>query len=331
MTIHIGRRKLIAALGGAAVAWPLVARTQPPALPVIGVLSSQSPAAVAGPLVAFHRGLNEFSYDEGQTIAIEYRWAGGQYDRLPELAIDLVRRKVAVLVALGGDPPALAANAATPTIPIVFIVGSDPVRFGLVESLNRPGGNATGINLLLTEIESKRIGLLHELVPSAAKLAMLINPKTPNAEAQKIDVQAVTGTLGLPIEILDASGDADIELAFTRLTQSKIGALLVEADPFFTARRNLIISLATQHAVPTIYALREFSDSGGLMSYGTNLADAYQKAGNYVGRILKGEKPADLPVVQLTKFELVINLRTAKALGLTVPQTLLVTADQVIE
>jgi len=331
MAFNSGRRNFITLLGGTAASWSFAARAEQPATPAIGVLSSQSAAAVERPLMAFQRGLNELGYVDGQTIAIEYRWAEGQYDRLSALATDLVRRKVAVIVALGGDPPALAAKAATATIPIVFIVGSDPVTFGLVESLNRPGGNATGVNLLLTEIESKRIGLLHELVPTATKFAMLVNPKTANAEAQIRDAQAATRALGLPMEVFNASSDADLEPGFARLTQSKIDALLVEADPYFVARRNLIISLATQHAIPTIYPLREFSDSGGLISYGTNLVEAYRQTANYVSRILKGEKPADLPVVQLTKFELVVNVKAAKALGLTVPQTVLVAADEVIE
>jgi putative ABC transport system substrate-binding protein len=330
MAIGIGRRQFISSLGGAAAAWPLVAHGQQ-SRPVIGVLSSQSSDAVARPLVALQRSLSELGYDDGKTIVIEYRWAEGQYERLPMLAADLVHREVAVIVTLGGDPSALAAKAATSTIPIVFIVGSDPAKFGLVSSLNRPGGNATGVNLFLAEIESKRIGLLHELVPAATTVALLVNPKTANAEAQIADVQAATRSLGLALNILKASNDAEIDAAFGRPMQAGIATLMVEADPFFVARRDMIISLAAQHHMPAIYPLREFSDSGGLMSYGTNLIDGYRQVGNYVGRILKGEKPGELPVVQLEKFEMVINLQAAKKLDMPIPPNLLARADEVIE
>jgi putative ABC transport system substrate-binding protein len=275
--------------------------------------------------------LAEIGYVDGKSVTIESRWAEGQYDRLPALTADLVRRNVSIIVALGGDPPALAAKSATSTIPIIFIVGSDPVKFGLVASLSRPEGNATGVNLFITEIESKRIGLLHELIPGANKLAVLINPKTANAGAQANDIQVAAGKLGLAVEVLNASTDADISSAFSQLTQSKLEPLIVQADPFFVARRNLIISLANQKAVPAIYPLREFPDSGGLISYGTDLVEAYRQVANYVGRVLRGEKPGDLPVVQLEKFEMVINLRAAKAIDVAVPPELLATADEVIE
>jgi ABC-type uncharacterized transport system substrate-binding protein len=315
------------------VGWLLVGRklrAQQPK-PVIGVLSSQSPATVARPLAAFHHGLGELGYDDGKTVVIEYRWAEGQYDRLPVLAADLVHREVAVVVTLGGDPPALAAKAATSTIPIVFIVGSNPVQFGLVSSLNRPGGNATGVNLFLAEIESKRIGLLHELVPAATRIALLVNPKTANADAQIADIESATRSIGLVLDILKASNDAEISAAFDQPIQFGRAALMVEADPFFVARRDMVITLAARRGIPAIYPLREFPDAGGLMSYGTNLVDAYRQVGNYVGRILKGEKPGELPVVQLEKFELVINLQAAKKLDLAIPPNLLARADEVIE
>ncbi len=325
------RRKFIMLISATAGTWPFAARGQPSVTPMIGVLSSQSPAAVARPLEAFINTLKQLGYEDGKTITFEYRWAEGQYDRLPALAAELVQRKVAVIVALGGDPPATAAKASTSTIPIVFIVGSDPVKFGLVASLNKPGGNATGVNLFITEVEAKRIGLLHELVPTADRIALLVNPKTANAEAQIKDVQAASGRLHLTVEILTASNDAELDLALKRLGKLNTGALILEADPFFVARRNVIISRINEAAIPAIYPLREFPVSGGLISYGTNLIDAYRQVGSYAGRILKGERPADLPVVQLEKFETVINQKTAKALGLTLPQTLLATADEVIE
>jgi len=325
------RREFIGLISATAGTWPLIARGQPSLAPVIGVLSSQSPAAVARPLDALRSTLKELGYEDGKTITIEYRWAEGQYDRLPALATELAQRKVAVIVALGGDPPATAAKASTSTIPIVFIVGSDPVTFGLVASLNKPGGNATGVNLFLAEVEAKRIGLLHELVPTATRIALLVNPKTANAEAQIKDVQAASGKLNLTLEILTASNDAELDLALKRLGQLNIGGLIVEADPFFVARRNMIILQVGEKAIPAIYPLREFPVSGGLISYGTNLIDAYRQVGNYVSRILKGERAGDLPVVQLEKFETVINQKTAKAQGLILPPVLLATADEVIE
>jgi len=292
---------------------------------------SISPAAVVRPLATFRQVLKETGFEEGKTVAIEYRWAEGQYDRLPDLAIDLVRRQVAVIVTVGGDPPALAAKAATSTIPIVFMVGRNPVKFGLVASLNRPGGNATGVNLYITETEAKRIGLLRDLLPTATTLAVLINPKTADAEIQLSEVLAAARALQQQIEVMNASSELDINVAFVTLAQRKIGALLVGADPFFNSRRDLIISLAARHAVPAIYPLRDFAVSGGLISYGTSLTDAYRQVGIYAGRILKGEKPGELPVVQPTNFEFVINLKTAKALGLQIPDKILAIADEVIE
>ena len=325
------RREFITLVGAAAGTWPFVARGQASATPVIGVLSSQSPAAVARPLNVFISTLKEAGYEDGKTVIVEYRWADGRYDRLPALAADLAQHRVAVIVTLGGDPPAIAAKAATSTIPIVFIVGSDPVKFGLVASLNKPGGNATGVNLFLAEVEAKRIGFLHELVPTATRIGLLVNPKTANAEAQINDIEAASGRLNLPVEILTASNDADLDSALRRLGRLNTGALIVEADPFFVLRRNTIISRVGEEAIPAIYPLREFPVSGGLISYGTDLVDAYRQAGNYVGRILKGEGAADLPVEQLEKFETVINQKTAKALGLIIPPALLATADEVIE
>jgi putative tryptophan/tyrosine transport system substrate-binding protein len=327
----VNRREFISLFGGAAAAWPLAAGAQQPAMPVIGFLSSLSSAAVARPVVAFLQGLKEAGYVEGQNVAIEYRWADGQYDRLPALAADLVHRQVTVIVSVGGEPPALAAEGATSTIPIVFMVGRDPVRLGLVASVNRPGGNATGVNLFITEMEAKRFGLLHELVPTVTTLGVLMNPKTAEAETQLSEVQAASRTLQQRIEVVNASNEIEIDAAFAALAQSKIGAVLVGADPFFNNRRDLIVSLAARYAIPAIYPLRDFADSGGLVSYGTSLTDAYRQVAIYTGRILKGEKPGEIPIVQPTKFELVINLKTAKTLGLTVPLTLQASADEVIE
>jgi putative ABC transport system substrate-binding protein len=264
-------------------------------------------------------------------VAIEYRWAEGQYDRLPTLAADLIHRTPAVIVTLGADPAALAAKVATTTIPIVFLVGGDPVKLGLVESLNQPGGNATGVNFLVSEMTAKRLALLHELAPTAAVLGVLINPKSAVAEAQLSDVQSAAHALGQQIEIINASNEAEIDMAFASFAQRKIGGLVIADDPFFNNRRDQIISLAAHYALPTVYFFREFAASGGLISYGTSLTDAYHQVGVYAGKILGGANPTDLPVMQPTKFELVINLKTAKALGFTVPQTLLVAADEVIE
>ena len=331
MAIDIGRRQFLSALSAATAAWPLVAQAQQPAMPVIGFLSGLSAAAVARPLAAFHQGLKETGYVEGQNVAIEYRWAEGQYDRLPALAADLVHRTAAVIVSLGADPAALTAKGATTTIPIVFLVGGDPVKLGLVASLNRPRGNATGVNFLVSEMTAKRLALLHELVPTAAGLGVLINPKSAVAEAQLSDAQSAARALGEQVVIINASNEGEIDVAFASFTQRKAGGLVIADDPFFNNRRDQIVSLAAHYALPTVYFFREFAASGGLISYGTSLTDAYHQVGVYAGKILGGANPADLPVIQPTKFELVINLKTAKALGLTVPQTLLVAADEVIE
>lgn len=325
------RREFITLLSGTAATWPLVARAQQRPVPVIGFLGSLSPAAVARPFAAFREGLENVGYEEGQTVAIEYRWAEGQYDRLPTLAADLVRHRVTVIVTVGGDPPAFAAKAASTTTPIVFMVGRDPVKLGLVTSLNRPGGNATGVNLLITEMETKRIELLRKLVPTAPKLGVIINPKNADAEVQLSDVQSAAHSLGQQIQIIYVSDELDLEKAFARLTQDKVGGFSLVADPFFVNRRDQIISFAKEHGIPAVYFVREFADSGGLASYGTNLADAYRQAGIYAGKILNGAKTTELPVVQPTRFELVINLKTAKALGITVPTSILATADEVIE
>jgi len=282
-------------------------------------------------LAAFRRALHEAGYVEGQNFAIEFRWAEGHNHLLPELAADLVRRQVAVIVATGGGLSALAAKAASPTIPIVFSTASDPVALGLVAGLNRPGGNATGVFILANSLEAKRLGLLHEIVPQASTIAVLLNPQGPGAQVQLVEVQDAARMLDRPIPILYATSEADIDAAFAKLPEIPAGALLVAADPFFNSRREQLIALAMHHAIPAIYEFREFPLAGGLMSYGTSLVNAYHQVGAYTGRILKGEKPSELPVLQPTKFELVINLKTASALGLTIPQTLLVSADEVIE
>jgi putative tryptophan/tyrosine transport system substrate-binding protein len=325
------RREFITLLGSAAVGWPFAASAQNQAMPVIGFLHVASAKPFAHIVAGFRQGLKETGTIEGQNVAIEFRWADGQIDRLPELAADLVHRQVAVLVTGGGEAAAFAAKAATSTIPIVFNIGNDPVKVGLVASLNRPGGNATGVNILTTELEAKRLGLLHEMAPTASIIAHLVNPDYPPTNSNVKDVAAAARVMGLQIFLVEASTESDINAAFAAILQKRAGALLVGADPFFNGRRNQIVALAASRALPAIYEQREFAVAGGLMSYGTSISDAYRQMGIYAGRILKGEKPADLPVVQSAKFELVINLKTAKSLGLTLPSGLLSIADEAIE
>jgi putative ABC transport system substrate-binding protein len=325
------RREFITLLGGAAV-WPLAARAQQPAMPVVGLVTGGSPEAAVRLGGGFRRGLNEGGYVEGQNVTVEYQWLDGQYDRLPSLMADLVRRRVAVIATPGSNPAALAAKAATTTIPIVFGVGADPIELGLVASLARPGGNATGINFFVADIAAKRLGLLHDLVPKAVRIAVLINPANAStAEATLRDMPEAARAIGLQIVVLNASTGREIEAAFATLVRDRADALFVGADAFFNSRRVQLANMAARHAIPTAFAVREYVDAGGLMSYGTSLADMYRHVGAYSGRILKGARPADLPVLQSTKFELVINLQTARMLGLTVPDKLLVAADEVIE
>ena len=326
------RRDFIGLLGGAAATWPLAARAQQqPAMPVIGFLNSLPPAPMAHLVAAFRQGLRTTGYAEGVNVAIEFRWADGQYDRLPAMAVDLVGRHVAVIVAGGGEPAGLAAQSATSSIPIVFAIGGDPVKVGLVASLNRPGANITGATLLTGSLEAKRLGLLHELVPKAATLALLVNPTFPNAEAQVRDVQVAAPIFGQQVHVLNASNERDLDAAFASLALLRADALLVSSDAFLNSRRDQIVARVAQQAVPAIYEWREFAEAGGLMSYGSSLVETYRQVGIYTGRVLKGEKPVDLPVLQPTKFELVINLKTAKTLGLTLSSGLLSIADDVIE
>jgi putative tryptophan/tyrosine transport system substrate-binding protein len=324
----VNRRNLITLLGGAA-AWPLAARAQQPAMPVIGFLNGASPKAYALNVTGFLQGLKD-GYIEGQNVAMEYRWAEGQYDRLPGMVADLVRRQVAVIAA-GSLPAALAAKAATTTIPIVFSIGVDPVEFGLVASLNRPGGNVTGVTNLGQELGSKQLEVLRELVPTATVMAALVNPINPNSDTHSKDLQAAARTLGLELHVLHASTERDFDPVFATLAQLRTSGLVIGTDAFFVSRRDQIVALAARHAVPTIYVLREFAAAGGLLSYGSSITDAYRLVGVYTGRILKGDKPADLPVQQSTKVELILNLKTARALGLTIPLSLLGRADEVIE
>jgi putative tryptophan/tyrosine transport system substrate-binding protein len=323
----IRRREFIALFGGAA-AWPLAARAQQSAMPVIGFLGDITPDRYA----AFRQGLGETGYVEGRNVAIEHRRAEGHYDRLPALAADLVRRQVTVIAAVDGTPAALAAKAATTTLPIVFAVWVDPVEFGLVASLNQPGGNLTGITSLNVEVEPKRLELLHELVPTATSIALLVNPTSLTlAETQSKNLQAAARTLGVQLHVLHASTERDFETVFATLVQLRVGALVIGGDVFFNNRTEQLAALSVRHAVPTIFQYRQFTAAGGLMSYGPSFTDSYRLAGVYIGRVLKGEKPADLPVQQLTKIELFINLKTAKTLGLTFPLTLLGRADEAIE
>ncbi|MFZ1091251.1 MAG: ABC transporter substrate-binding protein [Xanthobacteraceae bacterium] len=326
------RRHFMTLLGGAAAAWPLGARAQPPAIPVIGLLDQRSPDELAARLRGFRQGLRDSGFVEGQNVAIEYRWAENKTERLPELAADLLRRQVAVIAATSGTSPALAAKAAATTIPIVFIVSNDPVRLGLVASIARPDGNLTGINFFTGELAAKRLELLHELVPTATRVAVLIDPANPDyAETTVRDVEAAASAIRMQIQVVKASTIGEINAAFATFVRERPDALFVGHDPYFNNRRTQLVHLATRHAVPASYSARDFVEAGGLMSYGADIADAWRQAGSYVGRILKGAKPADLPVVQSSKFELVINSQTATMLGLTVPPQLLATADEVIE
>ena len=324
------RRQFITLLGGAA-AWPLVARAQQPAMPVVGFLNSESPIYYAPMAGAFRQGLNEAGYIDGRNVAIEYRWAEEQYDRLPAFAADLVRRRVTAIAAAGALSSPLAAKAATSTIPIVFSCGVDPVEFGLVASLNRPGANMTGVTTLTNELVAKRLELLHELVPAATRVALLVNPTNPGTRTLPADFQKAARTLGLETHILYASTEQDFDTAFAMIVELRLGGLVIGGDAFFNGRSEQLAALTLRHGVPTIYQYSQFALAGGVMSYGSNAMEAYRLVGNYTGRILKGEKPADLPVQQATKVELIINLKTAKALGLTVPLTLRGRADEVIE
>jgi putative ABC transport system substrate-binding protein len=323
------RRDVIVFLGGA-VAWPLAARAQHAAMPVMGYLNSRSRDADAPFLAAFHHGLNETGYVEGQNVMVEYRWAEGQYDRLPALATDLVRRRVTVMAATS-TPAALAARTATSAIPIVFTSAADPIAIGLVDSLSRPSGNVTGINIYLSDLGAKRLELLRQLAPNAAAIAMLVNPNFPDAEIQSKDMEEAARTLGQKVHLVNANTEGDLNRAFATFIELKADAVFVSLDAFFLNRRDQLVGLAMRHKIPAIYFAREFVSAGGLMSYGSDIADAYRQAGVYTGRILKGAKPADLPVLLPTKFELIINTTTAKALGLQIPDKLLALADEVIE
>ena len=327
----MNRRAFITLLGGATAVWPLAARAQQAAMPVIGFLHSASPGTRRDQVIAFQRGLNEVGFFEGRNVGIEYRWAEHRYDRLPELAADLVRSRVAVIVATGNMATALAAKSVTATIPIVFMNSGDPIQSGLVGSLNRPGGNVTGVSNMVVELGAKQLGLLQELVPAATRVAVLINPNSPIAESLIADLQAAAWAIGRQIEVLTASTNREIDTALGSLTQKKAEALLVTTDTLFLSRRVQLVTLMARLSVPTIYPFREDTEAGGLMSYGPDNSDQYRHAGLYTGRILKGEKPADTPVLRPTKFEFVINLQTAKLIGIDVPPTLLARADEVIE
>jgi putative tryptophan/tyrosine transport system substrate-binding protein len=325
----VRRREFITLMGASMAAWPLAAHAQQPAMPVIGFLHPTSPGTYAPSMTAFRQGLKEAGYVEGHNVAIEYRWAEGHYDRLPALAADLVRRQVAEIVT-SGTPAALAAKAATSTIPIVIGVGIDPVQIGLVASLNRPGGNVTGLAALTVEVAAKRLEVLHELLRTSAAVALLVNPNNPLTEPETKGMRDAARSLGLQLHVLDASTEGEIDAAFGKLIELRAGGLLVGADAFLAHQRDQIVALAARHAVPAIYGMREFAAAGGLMSYGTDIADRSRQVGIYAGKILKGAKPADLPVQQV-RVEFVINLKTAKTLGLTFPITLLGRADEVIE
>jgi putative ABC transport system substrate-binding protein len=325
------RREFITLLGGTAATWPFAVRAQQQAAPVIGFLNSASPEAWENYVAGFRAGLKEAGYVDGQNVTVEFRWAEGHYDRLPGMAADLVRRKVAVLVATGGEPSVLAAKAATTTIPIVFTSGIDPVRAGYVSSLSHPGGNMTGVNMFSASVESKRLGLLRALERGVKLIAVILNPRRQQHAEQRGEVEEAARAIGQQINLLLASNENELEAAFATAAQLRAGAILVGGDPFLNSQRNKIVALAARHAIPAIYEQREAALAGGLMSYGTNLSEAYRQAGAYAGRILKGEKPGELPVVQSTKFEFVINLKTARALGIEVPPNLSAEADEIIE
>jgi len=324
------RREFITLLGAAAAAWPLAARAQQVPMPVIGFVYTGQTSSEASPFVAaFRQGLRDAGFIEGQNVAVEYRWPGGQYERLPGLAAELVQRQVAVIV--GNTPPAIAAKTASSAIPIVFFTGADPVKLGLVASFNRPGGNATGVSFWSAALEAKRLGLLHELLPQATVIAALVDPNFLTAANQLNDLQDAARSLGKELHVLQASTESDLDSRFATLARQRPDALIVAAAPFFTARRKELVALAERYRIAAIYSWREFPAAGGLMSYGASFTDAFRQAGVYTGRILKGEKPADLPVLQPTKYELIINTKTAKALGLQIPDKLLALADEVIE
>ena len=332
MARYIARRKFLATLLGGAAAWPPATRAQQPAMPVIGFLHSASAAAFAAPLAAFRKGLSEAGYVEGQNVAVAYRWAEGQNDRLPALAAELARQRVAVIATPGSTATTLAAKAATATIPIVFSIGTDPVKLGLVASLNRPGGNATGISDFGVEIAAKRLGLLHELLPTATRFGVLVNPDNPYlTESFVTELQTAASAIERQIEVVTASTNGDIDTAFATLIKKRADALLISPDPLFVTRRVQLITLAVRHALPALYHRRELPEAGGLMSYGSDLSDQFRQTGVSVGRILKGERPAEMPVQLPTRFEFVINLQTAKTIGIEIPATLLAAADEVIE
>jgi putative tryptophan/tyrosine transport system substrate-binding protein len=324
------RREFIAGIGGAAI-WSLAAGAQQPALPVVGFVTARSAGASVDAQAAFRKGLGQTGHAEGQNVTVEYHWLDGHFDRLRAVMDDLVRRRVAVIAAPGSLPTALAAKAATATIPIVFGTGADPVQAGLVASLNRPGGNVTGVSVMNVELGGKRFGLLHELLPGAARFAVLVNPNNPLTESFVTDVRTAASAIGRQVELLNASTIGDIDTAFAGLVQNRADALLVGPDTLFRDRRVQLVILAARHAVPTIYGVRELAEAGGLMSYGSNFTDLFRQTGMYTGRVLKGEKPAELPILRATKFEFIINLQTAKALGLEIPPGVLAIADEVIE